>query len=128
VAWTVILVDEVGDWFVALVRSDPRSAELVTAAIDQLEADGPNLGRPLVDRIEDSKIHNLKELRPGSAGTTEVRILFVFDPERQAVPLVAGDKAGRWNRWYDENIPVAEQRYQRWLDGEHSTERTEDGA
>ncbi len=81
---------------------------MVTAAIDQLEADGPNLGRPLVDRIEDSKIHNLKELRPGSAGTSEVRILFVFDPERQAVLLVAGDKTGRWNRWYDENIPVAE--------------------
>ena len=52
----------------------------------------------------------------------------MFDPERQAVLLMAGDKAGRWNRWYDENIPVAEQRYQRWLDGEYSTERTEDGA
>ena len=63
-AWTVILVDEVDDWFMALVHGDARSAELVTAAIDQLEADGPNLGRVLVDRIEDSKIHNLKELRP----------------------------------------------------------------
>jgi hypothetical protein len=124
VAWTVILVDEVDDWFMALVHNDPRSAELVAAAIDLLAADGPNLGRPLVDRIEDTKIHILKELRPGSAGTTEVRILFVFDPQRQAVLLVAGDKAGRWNRWYDENIPVAEQRYQRWLDGEYSTERT----
>ncbi len=67
-AWSVILVDEVDDWFMAMVRQDPKSAELVAAAIDQLEADGPNLGRPLVDRIEDSKIHNLKELRPGSAG------------------------------------------------------------
>jgi hypothetical protein len=118
------LVDEVDDWFMDLARGDPKSAELVAAAIDQLEADGPNLGRPLADRIEDSKIHNLKELRPRSAGSTEVRILSVFDPARQAVLLVAGDKAGQWNRWYDENIPVAEQRYQRWLDGGYSTERT----
>ena len=120
----MILVDEVDDWFMALVRADPKSAELVAAAIDQLEVDGPSLGRPLVDRIEDSKIHNLKELRPGSAGGTEVRILFVFDPTRQAVLLVAGDKSGQWNRWYDENIPVAEQRYERWLDGGYDTERT----
>jgi hypothetical protein len=26
--------------------------------------------------------------------------------------------------WYEENIPLAEQRYQRWLDGEYGTERT----
>ena len=83
-----------------------------------------NLGRPLVDRIEDSKIHNLMELRPGSSGAKEVRILFVFDRARQAVLLVAGDKPGQWNRRYDENIPVAEQRYERWLDEGHSTERT----
>jgi hypothetical protein len=46
VAWTVILVDEVDDWFMDLARHDPKSSELVAAAIDQLEADGPNLGRP----------------------------------------------------------------------------------
>jgi hypothetical protein len=107
-----------------LVHNDPRTAELVAAAVDQLEADGPTLGRPLVDSIEDSKIHNMKELRPGSAGRTEVRILFVFDPQRKAVLLVAGDKSGRWRRWYEENIPLAEQRYQRWLDGGYSRERT----
>ncbi|MEU7986994.1 hypothetical protein AB0B56_19220 [Streptosporangium canum] len=25
--------------------------------------------------------------------------------------LVAGDKAGNWNHWYDMNIPLAEKRY-----------------
>jgi hypothetical protein len=123
-AWNVILIDEVDDWFMGLVHHDAKTAELVTAAIDQLETDGPTLGRPLVDSIEDSKIHNLKELRPGSSGRTEVRILFVFDPARRAVLLVAEDKSGRWRRWYEDNIPVAEQRYQRWLDGGYSTERT----
>lgn len=35
-------------------------------------------------------------------------MLFAFDPERQAILLVAGDKSGDWNRWYRRNIPVAD--------------------
>ncbi|MFD4429988.1 type II toxin-antitoxin system RelE/ParE family toxin [Nocardia sp. NPDC058497] len=73
--------------------------------------EGPALGRPLVDRIKGSSVHNLKKLRPGSAGATEIRILFVFDPERNAVLLVAGDKSGNWKAWYRQAIPVAEYRY-----------------
>jgi hypothetical protein len=38
-------------------------------------------------------------------------MLFVFDPDRAAIFLVAGDKAGQWSRWYDEAIPLAEARY-----------------
>jgi hypothetical protein len=71
---------------------------------------GPGLGRPLVDTIHGSTIANLKELRPGS-----VRILFAFDPWRDSILLVAGDKAGRWTQWYREAIPLAEQRYERYL-------------
>ena len=82
------------------------------------------LGRPLVDTLAGSALPNLKELRPGSKGRSEVRILFAFDPERQAVLLVAGDKAGKWQRWYNENIPVAEQRFRKWLGGEYDEERT----
>ena len=74
-----------------------------------------SLGRPLVDRIKSSILHNLKELRPGSAGTTEIRILFVFDPTRNAVLLVAGDKAGQRNTWYRQAIPLAEARYETYL-------------
>ncbi|MFE9847184.1 type II toxin-antitoxin system RelE/ParE family toxin [Streptomyces sp. NPDC005576] len=44
------------------------------------QEEGPVLGRPLVDTIKGSVLPNLKELRPGSAGTTEVRLVFVFDP------------------------------------------------
>ncbi len=40
-----------------------------------------------------------------------MRMLFVFDPARQAIILVAGDKAGTWNRWYGEAIRLAERRY-----------------
>jgi hypothetical protein len=53
----------------------------------------------------------MKELRPGSSGASEIRILFAFDPVRRAVLLVAGDKAGNWRGWYDTNIPLADKRY-----------------
>jgi hypothetical protein len=122
VPWTVILVQEVDDWFNALVRQDPESADLVAAAIDLLAETGPTLGRPLVDRIEGSSLHNMKELRPGSQGRSGVRMLFIFDPERQAVLLVAGDKQGRWSQWYENSIPEAERRYKRWLDGGYAEE------
>ena len=68
-----------------------------------------------MDRIKGSTLHNLKELRPGSAGTTEIRILFIFDPDRNAVLLVAGDKAGQWTTWYRQAIPLAEDRYATYL-------------
>jgi hypothetical protein len=53
----------------------------------------------------------MKELRPDSAGRSEIRILFVFDPWQQLVLLVAGDKAGDWRGWYRTAIPRAEQLY-----------------
>jgi hypothetical protein len=56
-------------------------------------------------------VKNLKELRPGSSGRSEVRILFAFDPVRQAVLLVGGDKAREWSRWYQRAIPLAERRF-----------------
>ena len=73
------------------------------------------LGRPLADRVRHSRLSNLKELRPGSAGRSEIRILYIFDPRRKAVLLVAGDKAGKWEAWYRQAIPLAEQRYEDYL-------------
>lgn len=68
----------------------------------------------------------LTELRPPSGGRTEIRILFVFDPWRSAILLIAGDKAGQWSRWYRSAIPEAEQRYALYLkerQGEMGDER-----
>lgn len=109
------IVTEVLDWLHRLRRTDRDSAMLVGQAITALLAEGPSLGRPLVDRIKGSRLHNLKELRPGSSGTTEIRILFIFDPDRNAVLLVAGDKAGQWTTWYRHAIPLAETRYAIYL-------------
>ncbi|WP_199516846.1 type II toxin-antitoxin system RelE/ParE family toxin [Nucisporomicrobium flavum] len=109
--WEVRLHPEVEAWFLDLCRSDPETADLVSEAIDVLTDQGPALGRPLVDRLKGSIYHNMKELRPGSAGTTEVRMIFAFDPVREAVFLVAGDKSGRWQAWYREAIGLADARF-----------------
>ena len=111
-SWEIILAPEVHDWFLGL---DDLSASLVRDAVELLAERGPALGRPLADRISRSRLHNLKELRPGSAGRTEMRILYIFDTQRQAVLLVAGDKSGNWSRCYDGAIKLAEDRYERYL-------------
>lgn len=95
----------VEEWLLGL---DQDSLEQVAAAIRILEERGPHLGRPLVDTVTASRHRNMKELRPGSSGRSELRILFAFDPHRRAILLVAGDKAGDWRRWYRRNIPEAD--------------------
>jgi hypothetical protein len=109
--WVVLLTDEVRAWLAELVKEDPETARLVRATIRVLADDGPALGRPLVDTVKGSEIKNLKELRPGSSGRSEIRILFAFDPRRQAILLAAGDKRGDWKGWYTKAIKQAERLY-----------------
>ena len=47
----------------------------------------------------------MKELRPGSTGRTETRVLFAFDRLRTAILLIGGDKSRDWRGWYRTNIP-----------------------
>jgi hypothetical protein len=112
--WEIFLVDEVREWIDSL---DELALARVVQALDALAEGGPGLARPLVDTIHGSAMANLKELRPGT-----VRILFAFDPWRSSILLVAGDKSGQWNEWYRDAIPLAEQRYERYLE-----ERTREG-
>ena len=106
------VTDEWLAWFETLDRT---SQALVADAIDRLADGGPNLGRPLVDRIHGASVHNMKELRPASSGRSEVRVLFVFDPWRSAILLVGGDKSGSWSGWYTTAIPEAERLYEEYL-------------
>ena len=117
-AWSVKVTEEYAAWFTALIKEDLASAVQVAQAVAALREEGPALGRPLVDRIQGSKVHHLKELRPGSAGRSEIRVLFAFDPTRSALLLLAGDKAGNWQRWYRQNIPIAEQLYLEYTEQE----------
>jgi DNA-binding XRE family transcriptional regulator len=61
----LVMTWQVWDWLHALRSGDPVTRRLVAAAIDRLLDEGPSLGRPLADRIAGSRLHNLKELRPG---------------------------------------------------------------
>lgn len=101
------------DWFAAL---DAETRRLVSAAVEILASRGPSLRRPLVGEVKGSRFKNMKELRPGSSGESEIRILFAFDPERRAIMLFAGDKQRWWNRWYRRAIPKADRLYQEHLD------------
>ena len=106
------------EWIYGL---DGPARDRVAQGIDVLAERGPRLGRPLVDTIHHSSIANLKGLRPG-----DMRLLFVFDPWRSAIFMVAGDKSGRWAEWYAEAVPLAEERYQAYL--RRRTEEEGEGA
>jgi hypothetical protein len=107
-AWSINLHEEVRDWYAQLPTEEFGHVE---GMLDMLREQGPALGRPLVDTIRDSRHQNMKELRRGTT-----RILFAFDPKREAILLVVGDKRGDWNRWYDTAVPIADERYDEWLD------------
>jgi hypothetical protein len=113
--WEILMTTQVEGFLDELYESDRDSHRLVNQAILVLEQNGPGEGRPLVDTVTASRIANMKELRPPSAGRSEVRILPVFDPWRSVVLLVAGDKSGQWDRWYRAAIPQAEQLYEDYL-------------
>ena len=97
-----------------LDAQDAKTVASIFAAFEVLEAEGPALGRPLVDTIDGTTISNLKELRPASPKGTEIRILFAFEVVRNAVMLLAGDKSkgksrkAKWSGWYKTAIPQAE--------------------
>jgi hypothetical protein len=111
VLWSIELTEEVERWLLDELDDDGRRQ--IVPAIDKLEEVGPALGRPIVDRIKASRHHNMKELR--STGGT-VRVLFAFDPQRKAILLIGGDKAGQWKRWYSENISRADDLYDEHLE------------
>ena len=101
----VVDVEIVAGWLAPL---DANSLEQVVAALEILREQGPAPGRPLVDAVTASRHRNMKELRPGSSGRSELRILFAFDPTRSAILLPEGNKARDWKRWYTKSIPRAD--------------------
>jgi hypothetical protein len=108
VPWTVEFHPACGAWAEGLDQAD---AEALLAAVRVLRDAGPSLGRPLVDTVVGSRHPNMKELRPGSTGRTEIRVLFAFDRRRNAILLVGGDKSGDWRGWYRRNVPIADDRF-----------------
>ena len=113
--WDIYQTDEVAAWLQELQDSDPKTADLVDDAIYALSRSGPALGRPLVDTITSSKIANLNELRPGSRGRSEVRILFVSTHGARPSCSSPAIRPAARNKWYARMIPRAEQLYEIYL-------------
>jgi hypothetical protein len=77
---------------------------------------GPQLGRPHADTLKGSDFANMKELR-FAADDGVWRVAFAFDPKRDGILLVAGDKSGgSESKFYKRLIKRADERYQRHLD------------
>lgn len=94
-------------WFTSLNDSDRAC---VLAALMVLREMGPGLSRPCADTIKGSAYIYMKELRIQSRGNP-IRAFFAFDPNRTAIVLCAGNKAGNEKRFYREMLPVADREF-----------------
>ena len=74
----------------------------------------------MVVGCRDVETSHMRELRVQVDGRP-FRVLYAFNPLRNAVLLLGGDKTGD-ERWYEKNVPVADHLYD-----EHLTELRKEG-
>lgn len=108
--WNVEYTDEFHLWWETLSPAEQSSLE---AGVQMLERFGPSLSRPHADTVKGSRHSNMKELRTQSQGRP-LRTFFAFDPRRQAILLIGGDKSGD-DRFYERMIPLADRLYDDYL-------------
>lgn len=110
--WTIKFCDP----FLAEFQGLPVEVQdELLASLIPLKVLGANLGRPNVDTLNGSKYRNMKELRFNAADGVW-RVAFAFDPAREAILLVAGDKAGTGQkRFYKKLIKTADDRFSKHL-------------
>jgi hypothetical protein len=105
----VFVLDEFKAWYEALTQEEQESIEYGVA---QLEEKGVTLGFPLSSKVSSERF-NLRELRIQHQGDP-YRVLYAFDPKRQAVLIVGGNKKGD-DRFYERLIPRAEKAWEEYL-------------
>ena len=106
--WVVEFCDEFDLEFEGLTE-DVKSS--LVQHLNLLKIYGPQLSRPYADTLNGSIYPNMKELR-FNADNGVWRVAFAFDPQRQAIVLVAGDKAGvNERKFYKHLIDRADRRY-----------------
>ena len=103
--------DEFGQWLSGLTEEEQVS---LTASVQLLEERGPHLGYPHSSGINGSKHSHMRELRTQHLGRP-YRTLYAFDPLRNAILLIGGDKTGD-DRWYDVNVPIGGRLYDEHLE------------
>lgn len=107
-ATEVLICTEFENWWNSLNVDEQKSIAVV---VDMLQDRGVLLPFPYSSGIAASKKH--RELRIQHAGQP-YRVLYAFDPERNAVLLLGGNKTGD-NRWYEANVPRAEKLFTEYL-------------
>jgi hypothetical protein len=108
VATEVIITVEFENWWNSLAIEEQKSVAVV---VDMLEEKGVTLPFPYSSSITNST--KLRELRVQHAGQP-YRVLYAFDPKRNAVLLLGGNKTGD-DRWYDTHVPKAEKLFVAYL-------------
>jgi hypothetical protein len=107
VATEVITTDEFLAWYLALTEGE---MEAVAHMVGLVEMAGVTLGSPYSSQIKGSE-HALRELRKKGQ---PIRIIYAFDPKRQAVMIIGGDKTGD-DRFYEVMVPQADKLFGRYL-------------
>ena len=102
--------DEFGQWFLELLESQQDD---IVSVVNLLEERGTGLGFPNSSKINGSKHTKMRELRVQSQGHP-LRIFYCFDPKRDVILLIGGDKTGD-KRFYQKMIPLADQLYDLYL-------------
>jgi hypothetical protein len=110
VAWEIEFTAEFEQWWNGLDEDEQVS---VDSFVRLLAETGPMLPYPYSSGVNGSRHSRMRELRVQHQGRP-YRVLYVFDPRRAALLLVGGDKTGN-QRWYDENVPVADRLYDEHL-------------
>ena len=106
--WTILFHDAFSGEFDQLPET-VQNGLLAHAGL--LEQFGPSLGRPRVDTLKGSRHANMKEIR-FDADNGVWRFAFAFDPRREAIILVGGDKSGGGEkRFYRQLIQKADDRF-----------------
>lgn len=102
--------NEFGQWYSNLgeIQQDD-----IASVVGLLETKGTKLGFPYSSKINGSKHSRMRELRIQSQGNP-IRIFYCFDPKRDAILLIGGDKTGD-QRFYQRMIPIADQLYDIYL-------------
>jgi hypothetical protein len=102
--------NEFEDWWGTLTAAQQAD---IGAVVDLLEEKGSRLPFPYSSGVLNSRHGHMRELRIQSSGKP-IRIFYAFDPRRQSILLIGGDKTGR-NRFYEEMVPVADRLYDVYL-------------
>jgi hypothetical protein len=105
----VIATDEFVEWYMGLPEKEHDG---IYEVVSLLEKRGVALPFPYSSEIKGSRFP-LRELRRKS-GRHQLRVLYAFDPRRDAVLLIEGDKTGD-DRFYETHVPRAERVWERYL-------------